>query len=74
MTEFAAELRGKATPCKFGDALPVMLRDRFVCGIRNERIQCSLLKTEDLTFDQAIQIATAQEEADRGAKDIAGEQ
>jgi len=47
-----------------------MLRDRFVCGVEESRIQCCLLAEADLTFDKAYELALASEFADKSAKDL----
>ena len=35
VSEFAAQLQRLASTCNFGTHLPEVLRDRFVCGLRN---------------------------------------
>ena len=47
-----------------------MLRDRLVCGVKNERIQQRLLSEKDLTLAKAIQIAQAMESAASYSKTI----
>lgn len=47
---FVSELRSIATFCNFGDSLDQMLRDRIMCGIRNEMIQNRLLSESKLDF------------------------
>ena len=42
-----------------------MLRDRFVMGLNNEKIQQTLLAETNLTFDRAVSIATAWETASK---------
>ena len=39
VNEYAAKLRRLATSCEFGEFLNEALRDRFVCGLRNENTQ-----------------------------------
>ena len=60
VAKFAAELRRLASSCNFGDFLTEALRDEFVCGIRNGNTQRKLLG-EDRSFEQALQIALADE-------------
>ena len=67
---FVAELRRLSEHCGFGDTLPVMLRDRLVCGIDDGRIQRRLLSKPDLAFKKAFDIAQAMESAERNAQDL----
>ena len=69
VAKFAAELRRLASTCNFGDFLTEALRDQFVCGIRNGNTQRKLL-SEDRSFEQAMQIALADEAADAEAKQL----
>ena len=43
MAEYVAELRKLATHCCFGDHLEEALRDRLVCGIRDESTQIKVV-------------------------------
>ena len=43
VADFVAALRNLAEHCEHGDILETMLRDRIVCGIRDEKIQRRLL-------------------------------
>lgn len=43
--------------------LEVMLRDRFICGIRDANLQQRLLAEGDLGFDRALRLALASESA-----------
>ena len=47
-----------------------MIRDRLVCGIRNDRIQQRLLAESTLTLENAIKIATSMERAAMNLEDI----
>ena len=70
VTAFAAELRRLASTCNFGDFLGEALRDQLVCGIRSSNTQRKLL-SEDRSFNQAMQMALADEVADAEVKQIA---
>ena len=67
VAEYEAELRKLATNCAFGDYLSEAIRDRIVCGLRNENIQRRLLAEDDLTLAKTIEIAQGMEAADRTA-------
>ena len=67
---FAAELRRLASTCNFGEFLSEALRDQLVCGIRTSSTQRKLL-SEERSFEQAMQMALADEVADSEAKQIA---
>ena len=45
VSQFVAELRKLSEFCEFGDTLDVMLRDRLVCGVRNQKLQQRLLRS-----------------------------
>ena len=47
-----------------------MLRDRVVCGSRDQCLQCKLLAEADLTFTKAFKIAKAMETAEKEARDL----
>jgi len=49
-----------------------MLRDRLVCGCKDQRLQCKLLAEADLKFDTAIKIAKAMETAEKDTKGLQG--
>ncbi|XP_039887198.1 uncharacterized protein K02A2.6-like [Simochromis diagramma] len=68
--EYVAELRRLAQDCNYGNTLQQMLRDRIVCGIKDDRIQRRLLSEIDLTFDKALSIAVAMETANKNAQDL----
>eukprot|EP00731_Ephydatia_muelleri_P025658 Em0017g741a len=63
IAEYVAELRRLATNCKFGAYLDEAMRDRLVCGLRDEDTQKRLLSEEDLTFARAAEIAQSREAA-----------
>ena len=57
---YSARLRHLASTCNFGEFLNRSLRDQFVCGIRNPATRKNLL-SEDRTFQQALEVAIADE-------------
>lgn len=61
--EYMAALQKLSLYCKFGNYLNTELRNQFVFGIKNPRIQARL-KTIDLTKERALKIACAMEMAD----------
>jgi len=74
ITTYVAVLHVLAEHCEFGDTLPIMLRDRLVCGINHEGIQCRLLAEKNLTYKTAQELALYLEAAAKGSKDISSQQ
>ena len=71
--EYIANLRRLALKCNFAD-LERMLRDRFVCGLRDVQLQQRLLTHRSLTLEEAVNIAAVYETAHREASQIHGVQ
>jgi len=68
---FAADLRGQAQKAQFPATLDGTLRDRFVVGVRDERISRYLLSQGDkLTFSKAVELAHSMELASQHAKEL----
>jgi len=72
VNDYVAELRRLATNCAFGAYLEEALRDRLVCGLRNESVQKRLLAEADLTLARAVQIAQGMEAAHKNAQSFKG--
>lgn len=70
VTVFVAALRKLAEHCEFKDALNDTLRDRLVCGLRNEAAQKKLLTEIDLTLEKAINISVTMEMASKEAQQL----
>ena len=70
IADFVAVLRQLSEHCAFGDTLQDVLRDRLVCGVKDERIQRRLLGEVELTFARAFQIALAVESANKHAIEL----
>ncbi|XP_060063527.1 uncharacterized protein K02A2.6-like [Ylistrum balloti] len=68
--DYVAQLRKLSEHCEFGVVLMESLRDRFVCGLKNEAVQKKLLSEKDLSFDKAVDIAVAMETAARDAVEL----
>ena len=47
-----------------------MLRDRLVCGVSHDKIQNRLLAERNLTYDKAMELALAQEAADKDTNEL----
>ena len=57
VSDYVLALKKLAVHCNYGEYLNRALRDRFVCGLNNPKIQNKLLNTEDLMFEKALSIA-----------------
>lgn len=69
IAEYAKELKKMAISCNFGNFLTEALRDKFVSGLKDERIQKQiLLKERD--FNEALKTAVSLELVDRQAKEM----
>ena len=68
----AEYLRRLAAKCSFGNYLEEALRDRLVCGLRNECIQKRLLSEADLTLSKAVHIAKSLKAASQSAQTLKG--
>ena len=68
--EYVAPLRKIAYDCQYADKLTEMLRDRLVCGIGEDQIQRRLFSVTGLTFDKALKIAQAMEEANKDVREL----
>lgn len=65
VADYVITLKQLSGTCEFGEFLPHALRDRLVCGLRDENIQRRLLTTKELTFQSAKEVAIAMELATR---------
>ena len=70
VAQYIAALRSLAEFCNYGSSLDDMLRDRLVCGVRNDRIQRSLLAEKSLTLEKALATALSIERAAKNVKDL----
>ncbi|XP_049268704.1 uncharacterized protein K02A2.6-like [Rhipicephalus sanguineus] len=68
--DFVAYLRRLAKDCNFGSFLDRMLRDRIVCGIRDDEARRFLLTQRKLTLQEAEEFAMSSETADRNVRSM----
>ena len=59
--QYVTELKRISTDCEFGDLKEGLIRDRIVCGIRDDGVRARLLREGDLTLQKAIDICRASE-------------
>ena len=68
VVEYMSGLKQLTSTCNFADYLATALRDQFVCGMHDARMQRELLSVKDLTLplalqkSQAIEVATKERE------------
>ena len=72
--DFNVSLRKHSEYCNFGAKLNDSLRDRFVCGLKNETIQKRLLSERDLTYVKAVDMAIAIESALKDVRELQGKE
>ena len=72
VAKFEAELRKLASRCEFGEGLEDALRDRLVCGLREEVHRKRLLAESELTLSKALTIAHSLELAEQNARELRG--
>ena len=65
VADYCAALKKCSERCEFGTFLEETLRDRFVCGLRSKQAQKKLLAESKLTWQKALEIATAMESAEK---------
>ena len=68
IAEYVAELRRLSTHCKFNNYLEQALRDRLVCGLRNEGTRKRLLSEADITLAKALELAQGFEAAEKNVQ------
>ena len=51
---YITDLKKLANQCEYGNLRNDLIRDRIVCGIKNENTRTQILKQADLTLERAI--------------------
>ena len=59
--QWVTELKTRAASCEFGDQRDLLIRDKIVFGIRDERIKERLLRESGLTLTKALDLCRAAE-------------
>ena len=67
ITAYVTRLRDLASHCEYGDSAKELIRDRLVCGVRDDTLQHALLAIAKLTFDRAFELALLHESAAQNA-------
>ncbi|KAL0810732.1 hypothetical protein ABMA28_010054 [Loxostege sticticalis] len=68
VANYVAELKRLSRDCKFDKNLSENLRDQLVCGVRSDIIRQRLFaEADDLTFNDAVKVASSLEAAERDA-------
>lgn len=68
--QFVAALHKLSINCNFGTYLQKALRNQLVFGLSSKRAQSRLLETKDLTFEKAVEMATAMELSEKDVDQI----
>ena len=72
ITVYVTRLRDLASHYKYGDSAKEVIRDRLVCGVRDDTLQRALLAVAKLTFDKAFELALLHESAAQNARLLSG--
>ena len=68
VANFVSRLRALASHCEYGDSAKELIRDRLVCGVRDDRLQRTLLAVPKLTFEKAFELALLHESAEQNVQ------
>ena len=68
ITTFVTRLRDLASHCEYGESAKELIRDRLVCGVRDDALQRGLLAVAGLTFEKAFERALLHESAAQNAR------
>ena len=67
---FFMEIKKLAVTCNFGIFLQEALRDKFICGLKNENIQRRLLTENNISLEEAYKKALGLESAEIEQKEV----
>lgn len=69
---YVTELRILSKSCEFGDLTDSLIKDRLVCGVKQDTVRSRLLRETDLTLQKAIDTCRAAETSTQQMKAIQG--
>ena len=70
ISDYIVALKKLSIHCNYGEFFNRALRDRFVSGLNNVKIQNKLLNTLSLTLDTACNIAISMELAEKNSREF----
>lgn len=68
--QFATALHKLSIHCNFGEYLKTALRNQLVFGLASKKIQTRLLEKKDLTYEEALRVATTMELSEKGSTSL----
>ncbi|GAB1862307.1 hypothetical protein CAJAP_03386 [Camponotus japonicus] len=71
--DYVAALQKLSLKCNLVDRVGT-LRNYFIFGLRDKRMQSRILETKNLTLDKAVEIASSMELSEQGTKQMQGEE
>ena len=72
ITPYVTDLRKLASVCEFGELTTSLIRDRIVCGIKNNSQRERLLRESDLDLEKAITLCRSSEVAQEQLSQMSG--
>ena len=67
---YITDLKKLGNQCEYDNLKNDLIRDRIVCGIKNENTRRQMLKQADLTLERAIQLCQIDELTDERLKEM----
>ncbi|UYV77890.1 K02A2.6-like [Cordylochernes scorpioides] len=68
VSQYLVAIKRLAATCEFGNFLEDSLRDKFVCGLSDSRIQKKILSEGDVSLARVMEIALSMEAAEQNIK------
>ncbi|UYV82848.1 hypothetical protein LAZ67_22001069, partial [Cordylochernes scorpioides] len=68
ISQYLVAIKRLAATCEFGNFLEDSLRDKFVCGLSDSRIQKKILSEGDVSLARVMEIALSMEAAEQNIK------